>query len=521
MSNEVDPLDSRRRVIPRWRDFRTTLDTGELRSISSGKTSRALNIDESFINEKIQAWQNDKNIRSASDLLGAAFVAGKEGLAHEVAEYIAGLKGKATIPVGILRVVKAVLREQHPSLDDDDSISISTTQISDSARLRVRSAKAYLREYPRNVFLWVDLARAYTILGQPIQATRAMDTALKIAGENRFVARSAARLFIHNDDPERAHRVFRDIDGLSSDPWLLATEISSAALSGHTSKRISKARSLIKSGLFKPFDTTELTSELGTIALAHGSITESRRWFKQSLILPTENTVAQAQWAHRRISGVPIAQELLLLPRSFEAGTRKDAQDSNWKSALANCENWLLDEPFSTHPAIVGSFLSIVALEDNVHAEDFARAGLKSNPDSLLLLNNLAVALASQNKYKEAREWFEKIPKDHPDKGLSSTLLATEGLILFREKQIEAARKKYEDAIAIAESNKFHRIHLLASTFLAREEESLSPERHMSALKSALNAATASDKDSVVLKLVERADQRLEKLQKSQKLISR
>lgn len=57
------------------------------------------------------------------------------------------------------------------------------------------------------------------------------------------------------------------------------------------------------------------------------------------------------------------------------------------------------------------SYYADTALQDHVAAESFARAGLASNPNDALLLNNLAVAVARQGRISEAAETLAKVPQ--------------------------------------------------------------------------------------------------------------
>jgi len=72
---------------------------------------------------------------------------------------------------------------------------------------RAKSLRLRSKEELHNPFVWVDLARAYENLGVREKAERMMRVALTLAPEDRFVLRSAARLYFHHDEFEQAHRV--------------------------------------------------------------------------------------------------------------------------------------------------------------------------------------------------------------------------------------------------------------------------------------------------------------------------
>src|SRR5262249_14991627 len=156
-----------------------------------------------------------------------------------------------------------------------------------------------LRTAPRTPLFWTELARWYASLGQRDPADHAMRVALELSPSHRFVPRSAARLSLHLDDPERAHSLLRRAERTQTDPWLLAAEIAIAPLAGERSRWMKHGRRVVESQRFHPTAVSELASALATEAFMAGSGRDARRLFECSLELPTENAVAQAAWAAR------------------------------------------------------------------------------------------------------------------------------------------------------------------------------------------------------------------------------
>lgn len=68
----VDIEEEKRNVIPRWRDFKTTLALGELHSPALANVKDLS--EEGDISEQIAEWQNNKSLSFATDLVGAGFV---------------------------------------------------------------------------------------------------------------------------------------------------------------------------------------------------------------------------------------------------------------------------------------------------------------------------------------------------------------------------------------------------------------------------------------------------------------
>lgn len=100
---------------------------------------------------------------------------------------------------------------------------------------------------------------------------------------------------------------------------------------------------------------------------------------------------------------------------------------------------------------------------------EFADQGLKANPSHPILRNNKAVALATQGKVDEAMKVFEEIaPASPTDIFLHATLLATEGLLNFRAKRLQAGRDLYAQAAEAASNNP--QLKAMALLHWAKEE---------------------------------------------------
>ena len=110
------------------------------------------------------------------------------------------------------------------------------------------------------------------------------------------------------------------------------------------------------------------------------------------------------------------------------------------------CSGWLLDEPFSSRPALAGSYLGVSLTNNCEFAEACAVAGLRAEPKNATLRNNLVVALAYQGRIDEAIAQFVKIPLPLPDDLPAYIYTATAGLVQFRRGDIEYGRRCYEIA---------------------------------------------------------------------------
>jgi tetratricopeptide (TPR) repeat protein len=202
--------------------------------------------------------------------------------------------------------------------------------------------------------------------------------------------------------------------------------------------------------------------------------------FTQALVSPTENSVAQANWAARKLPAFEVDPRHLRTPRSYEARCWESFRAGDWDSAIAEAWKWLADEPFSRRPAELGTFTALVPTERFEDAVQMARLALVANPDDPLLLNNLAVGLASMGKVEEAVQTYARI---NPS-GLSSTAQlvayhATGGLIAFRTLAPELGRELYGRALDVASGESMRHERATAFAFWAREEfQANSPTAH-------------------------------------------
>ncbi len=302
--------DKDRRVIPRWREFRTTLETGEL----DGRPVD-LKVFESreYFEEKLEQWRDDRRIETAADLVTAALVLGRHRDAEDAARFLLLPDGQATEAVKVVAEMVLAPEDQVGRVRLGELKDIDTE--AEVVRLRIRSLRAQLRDDPRNGLHWVDLSRAYSMLGQHNGSVRAMERALALTRDNRFVLRSAARLFVHIDEPDRAHQVVMRADSTREDPWLLSAEIAVAAVAERKPLLVRQGRHLLAHGDFPPVQTTELSSALATLEMSTGDMKKARRLFRDSLVDPTDNSLAQAGWAATKMTGVDIPSRHALCKR--------------------------------------------------------------------------------------------------------------------------------------------------------------------------------------------------------------
>jgi len=187
------------------------------------------------------------------------------------------------------------------------------------------------------------------------------------------------------------------------------------------------------------------------------------------MIQPNDNSLAQIAWASKK-TGLTLITHDINIPFASEAMTRRFLDNGEYSTALDQCISWMIDEPFSSIPAVTGSYIAALFEENYDCAEQFCLLGLKANPTDKMLLNNYSVVLAKTGRIKKAIVKFKEIGKleKKPDSHL--TLLATSGLLLMRNGNVLEGRIKYQESINMAIQKNFHEAAAMIGLHLVLEE---------------------------------------------------
>lgn len=450
--------DAARRLVPRWRFHGKNPSSAEFSGISRKPNLFAPN--PQFLKEKIDDWETHRSIGTAADAVACAIVTGDLSQVKQCAQYLMEEESRTTEHVQWLAKYALNLwnepqRSQRSmlsplTLDETKSMAIAAAQV----------ARSRLRKNPRNLLAQIDLSLAYTILGQSKHAINAMENALRLEPFHRYVLRSAARLFIHADkhnaekhkrNLNRAHALLVGCKRTKSDPWLMAAEISTAIVAERSPRYIRNARDLVERRNLPLEHLSELYGALGTLHCQDNKLKQARKSFQKSLEKPTDNVVAQASWANKELLiNLNISESAWEVPCTFEAQCWEAYQKGQWEKMVITCRDWLSDEPFSIRPAQLGSCIGIGFTENYQFAEICARIGLMAEPNNHALLNNLAVALAYQEKLDDAKEEFNKIRRSSGESYPEYVYLATQGLLCFRDGNVTRGRQLYEQAEDLA-----------------------------------------------------------------------
>jgi tetratricopeptide (TPR) repeat protein len=286
-------------------------------------------------------------------------------------------------------------------------------------------------------------------------------------------------LFLHLDEHEHAHDLLKKSPATKSDPWLVAGEIALASAAGRKPSFLKVGNEMLEDGDFQPLHVSELASAIGTVHLRDGN-RKARKLFGKSLIDPTGNSLAQAEWANPRLGGEMVSTRQI--DQVLDSGEARAFQ-AYWAGDFGQlrkvCELWMKEEPFSTEPFSTGSFASIINDETD-NAIKLAREGLKLDPDSLLLQNHLAYGLIAKGEFIEASQILRHAMFKKTEDQYMGYLLATAGMLMIRLGDLEPGIASYKSAISVFKRQGNRGSEASAAAFLAlevtRAEGSMSDE---------------------------------------------
>ena len=487
---ESSATTTNRRVLPRWRSFgRTT--TNELKS-SAGNTPAIVSSDP-MVWDLYRTWRDDPSIQNASEVVDAALLASDASIAVGPARQMLE-SGSAVMPA-VRFVAKRILHgEREVEIENVRNELIPEGKIKDSIQTRIRKLKRRSLDEPRNGLLWLELARQYSAFGQEKSAEKAIKKAIAVAPNNRFILRTAVRFFTHIGQPDIGHDIVRRADGLSSDPWIQSAEIAVASVTGRRSRAIRPGRLVLANDSVSPVHKSELASAIGTEELVSGRNRRAKRLFLRSLAAPTENSLAQAQWASHEIN-LDINRRMFDLGGAFEARALYEAGAGNFEAATIEAIKWNEDEPFSVGPSVFGSFIASSVLQDHKLAEQIVERGLIANHSHPALLNNYIVVLARLGDISAARSVLARLKSLDPKRDERPVLLATEGLVNFRDGNLAEGGFYYAEAMKRAVEQKELELALRAQFHWLFEET----------LAGRLSAST-------IVRSVEKVDENIERL---------
>lgn len=447
----AQPFSKTRDVVPRWRPAARVAAAGEL-SMPGMPPQDARIPDE--LKVRLEAWREKKDVVAAAELVETAIVEGREREAERAARSLVREESDAT---PLVKKQAALMLER---LEPDGSPPTGTD---------IGSIRRHVHRYPGDALSWVDLALGYVTMGGKEKAQRAMTVALQLAPHDRHVLRSAARMHFHLDDPEHAHDVLKRNDATKFDPWLVAGEIALSSAAGRKPHFLKVGIGMVDDGGFQPLHISELASAIGTVHLRDGN-RRARKLFRTSLVSPTGNSLAQAEWANPHLGGeIVTSKQIDHVPDSGEARAFHAYWLGDFDGLIRICEQWMMEEPFASRPYAVGSSVAITIGDLDVGYR-LAERGLELEPESLLFRNHLAYALIEKGEYPRASQILRQaLIKKQADDLPAEYLAATASMLAMRLGEIDEGIAGYKKVIATFKRQGSKNLEALAAAHLAFE----------------------------------------------------
>ncbi|MBB4383258.1 hypothetical protein [Bradyrhizobium sp. SBR1B] len=441
----------KRDVVPRWRPAARVAASGEL--AMPGKPAQDARIPEE-LKARLEAWRRGNDVIAAAELVETAIVEGREQEAERAARSLLRQESEAT-PL-VKKQAALLLGRLNPDASRQTGIEIGPL-------------RRHVYRYPEDALSWVDLALGYVSHGDKDKAKRAMTVALQLAPADRHVLRSAARMHLHLDDPEQAHDVLMRNAATKFDPWLVAGEIALSSAAGRKPQFFKVGVDMVEDGGFQPLHVSELASAIGTVHLRDGN-RRARKLFRTSLVNPTGNSLAQAEWANPHLGGELVTTKQI--DRVLDSGEAR-AFHAYWQGdfdgLIKICEQWMMEEPFASKPYAVGSSVAITIGDLDLGLR-LAERGLELEPESLLFRNHLAYALIEKGEYPRASQLLRQaLIKKQADDVPAEYLAATASMLSMRLGEIDDGIAGYKAVIATFKRQGNRNMEASAAAYLALE----------------------------------------------------
>ena len=478
------PNDKNRNVIPRWRDFKQTIQLGELNPIANQSKGQKEVLNPFFHQNKIYDWNAEKSVKNAIELLNSSIILDDRENSLKAAAF---LQTSALSTKPLKDVAEQIL---YPTEQDNTYEQLLNFEQFDAIiGAKIKQLRQCLNHNPYNSISWIELARLFLIIGKEQAAERCILVATQLAPDNRYISRIGARFFTHTGDYKKAKQILKANIGFKFDPWLLSADIGISSLANKSSFNIKKGRELVASQNHSPFDLNELLSALATEELTSGNFKNSKRLFNQSLINPNDNSLAQAVWAKKHITDIDLNQRIFdKTPNVFEAKAYQFFYGKLWGPAFSSTLQWIIDQPFSRDPAAFGSFIATSLLEKYDEAIKICKLGLKATPHDFTLLNNLAFAYLKKGDTQNAQQVLGKIHVEGLDDQQRVVNLATRGLLFYKLNHSEIGEMLYKEASNLAGKIKNKKLQLFVDFHhLSIQLELYKREEHMTKLNILVN----------------------------------
>lgn len=461
-----------RRVVPRWRSSWVAATTPEARANKQGNASDL----SSTVRLAETEFRANSSVPIASELMFVASQAGNSKLAQEAARSILAKKNDIST-FSLIRSAQRVL-----SGNVEDSQTKTNNEF-------VRLGRKLLLQNYNNPILLTDVAHALTANGQSGSAERFIRSALHFAPSNRFVLRSAVRYYLHVGQKDYAHNLLLKSPLLRGDPWIQASEIAVSSVLGKTSKFVKGVDRLLQEAPVLALNFSELGSAIATVHLNSGSDKKAKKLFAKSLINPNDNTVAQAEWAARRL-GLVVTEQALKVPLSFEANSTHSYRLLEIENSIQQAMQWLDDEPFSSRPIGWLGYLHSINDEFEKAAEYHQRLVQLESQASTSDLLNLNFSRIESGSVEDAAFQLIELSRAADIGAHSAHMFANAGALSYATGDQESGRKLYQRAIDAAKTRSEANTEALVRAFFARAAVKYGDPRRDAILEEATKHST-------------------------------
>lgn len=452
-------MSDTRHTLPRWNALDTSMALGEMDSYRS-TPKNPLQYSDVQLEQLLSEWRYEKNLPLAIEIITASKFTKTPIDISDVRNYVMRLKLDGTVlPV---LVQQFICEESNSPLERVMPLNY---------RDNIRKTKKALVQFPRNPLMWSELAREYLVSGQVNKSKRAMQIALGLAPDNRTVIRSAARLYIHLEDFDRARHYLDNCNLINVDPWILASEIAVMNQMKRSSRLVKRGREMLLSQNYSPLALSELASELSTMDFSAGNSKQGKRKLQIVQDNLHENAFAQLVWINKNVYNLSsMISEAPSPSCNYEAIAKSCYFKCAWNETLQYAGEWLEYQPFSREPALLSSYIAADLVGDIPKASEAIQCGLISNPDDSSIINNYIYVSVLKNDFSTADVYMKKAHTQF-DVPSNVSLTATNGLLLYRTGHPNIGLSKYKEAIAIATSQNDDILQCKAAIYLAREEK--------------------------------------------------
>jgi Tfp pilus assembly protein PilF len=443
-----------RQLIPRL----LTFETSNILSLNISSVNSNINDFEfrNYSKLKIE-WETEKNIILAIEMLVYEIVHNSLTINIELITFLNSRKEHLNqIEKEILFIANAKYNNEKsmPSNKSDDKIFDY-----------IKKIKKLNRINPLNSLQWCNLGYYYTKLGQKNKAKKAFLTSIGLNNSNRHIVRSVARFFLHIEDIEFGHKILTMSPRINNDASLISAEIAYSELMKKRSKFIDKGIKLKDDENISVFEKNELLAQIATLEFSHGKNSKGKLLVEKCLLDPNENSLAQISFLKNKRNIESITEIIPTVIFQYEALARSFFSDADFEKAFENAKEWFHFQPFSDHPASLSTYIATEILDRQQEAIDIAKSALTITPDSVTLKNNLAFALAKNNRAEEALNIINGINKNEISDYDRAVLSATDGFIAFKLDDLKSAKFGYDEAIKYFRLNKNDEISLARALY--------------------------------------------------------